>query len=220
MAKFTIYFKDKVLQSHLFDSGIVRIGRDETNNLVIDNPAVAPAHAVIIIRDNSCIIKQLNNDYALSVNDEAVKETLLHEGDKIFVGKHTILYNTTEAVKVEVSAPVFAPTSSPVNQSAKANGSSKPKDNLKIPDANLQVMDGPHIGRMLPLKKPMTRFDHKGAGAVIISRRREGYFISSLDDDADKITVNQQPLADKTICLQSNDIVVIGNTAMQFFLEQ
>ena len=33
MAKFTVYFKDKVIQSHIFESGVVRIGQDETNDL-------------------------------------------------------------------------------------------------------------------------------------------------------------------------------------------
>jgi len=211
MAKFTIYFNDKVLQSHIFDSGIVRIGRDDTNDIVIDNLAVAPAHAVVVIKEGSCIIKQLNDDHPLTVNSEKSKESLLQNNDEISIGKHTIVHNTTESV-------------APVQNNNHANQdvsflNAKIEDKVKIPSANLQVMDGQHIGRILPLKKPMTRFGHSGAGVIIIARRKDGYFISSLEGDADSITVNQQTLADKTINLNNNDVVVIDNTAMQFFLE-
>ena len=70
MAKFTVYFKDKAIQSKIFDSGVIHIGRDETNDIVIDNLAVATVHAVVIIKEDSCIIKQLNDDFPLFINNE------------------------------------------------------------------------------------------------------------------------------------------------------
>jgi len=212
MAKFTIYFKDKVLQSHIFDSGIIRIGRDDTNDLVIDNLAVAPAHAVVVIKKDNCVIKQLNDDFPLIINNEKSKESLLQNNDKIIIGKHTVEYNTTES---------FTPATNNNHANKDVDHlNSRLENTVKIPDANLQVMDGQHIGRILPLKKSMTRFGHSGAGVVIIARRKEGYFISSLEGDADKITVNQHALADKTLNLNNNDIVVIDNTSMQFFLDK
>jgi hypothetical protein len=210
MAKFTVYFKDKVIQSHIFDPGIVRIGRDETNDLIIDNLTVAPAHAVVIIKEDSCVIKQLNDEFPLFINNEKSKEILLQNNDKISVGKHTIVYNTTESV-----TPVKNSNSASKDV---ASLNTKLEEKIKIPDANLQVMDGQHIGRVLPLKKSMTRFGHNGADVGVISRRKDGYFISSLDGDP-KITVNQTPLGDKTISLNNNDVVVIDSISMQFFFE-
>jgi hypothetical protein len=210
MAKFTVYFKDKVIQSHIFDPGIVRIGRDETNDLIIDNLTVAPAHAVVIIKEDSCVIKQLNDEFPLFINNEKSKETLLQNNDKISVGKHSVVYNTTESV-----TPVKNSNSASKDV---ASLNTKLEENIKIPDANLQVMDGQHIGRVLPLKKSMTRFGHNGADVGVISRRKDGYFISSLDGDP-KITVNQTPLGDKTISLNNNDVVVIDSISMQFFFE-
>ncbi len=210
MAKFTVYFKDKVIQSHIFDPGIVRIGRDETNDLIIDNLTVAPAHAVVIIKEDSCVIKQLNDEFPLFINNEKSKETLLQNNDKISVGKHSVVYNTTESV-----TPVKNSNSASKDV---ASLNTKLEEKIKIPDANLQVMDGQHIGRVLPLKKSMTRFGHNGADVGVISRRKDGYFISSLDGDP-KITVNQTPLGDKTISLNNNDVVVIDSISMQFFFE-
>ncbi len=210
MAKFTIYFKEKAIQSQLFDVGIIHIGRDETNDLIIDNLGIAPAHAVVIMKADSCIIKQLNDDFPVTVNNEKCKESLLQNNDVIAMGKHTIVFNTTESV-----APIenVRSTNSDVDFL-----NEKLEEKVKIPDANLQVMTGQNIGRVLPLKKSMTRFGHSGSGVVIISRRKEGYFISTLEGDAN-ISINQQPLGDKTIHLKNNDIVSIDTITMQFFLD-
>ncbi len=209
MAKFTVYFKGKAIQSKIFDSGVIHIGRDETNDLVIDNLAIAPAHAVVIIKEDSCIIKPLNDEFPLVVNDEKSKESLLKNNDKIEIGKHTIVFNTTESI---------APNHNNTFNKDVISLNSKLEEEVHIPDANLQVMDGQHIGRVLPLKKSMTRFGNSGSGIVIITRRKDGYFISSLESNSN-ITVNKEPLADKTINLSNNDILVIDNTSMQFFFE-
>ena len=210
MAKFTVYFKEKVIQSHIFESGVIHIGRDETNDLVIDNLTVAPAHAVVIIKADSCVIKQLNDEFPLLINNEKSKESLLQNNDRISMGKHTLVYNTTESV-----SPVKN-----INSASKDVESLniKLEEKIKVPDANLQVMDGQHIGRILPLKKAMTRFGHSGAGIGVIARRKDGYFISSLESDS-TITVNQKPLGNKTFNLTNNDVVVIDNISMQFFYE-
>jgi len=210
MAKFTIYFKDKAIQSYIYDTGVVHIGRDDTNDLVIDNLTVAPAHAVVIVKQSGCVIKQLNNDHPLVVNHEKTKEAVLQNNDTISVGKHTIIYSTTESI-----AP--AQTNNSANKDVDFLNV-KLESKVKIPDANLQVLDGQHIGRILPLKKSMTRFGHAGSGVIVISKRKDGYHISSLESDVN-ITVNQQPLADKTIHLNTNDIIIIDNISMQFYLE-
>lgn len=210
MAKFTIYFKEKAIQSQLFDVGIIHIGRDETNDLIIDNLAIAPAHAVVIMKADSCIIKQLNDDFPLTVNNEKSKESLLQNNDVIAMGKHTIVFNSTESV---------APNENIISTNSDVDFlNEKLEEKVKISDANLQVMTGKNIGRVLPLKKSMTRFGHSGSGVVVISRRKEGYFISTLEGDAN-ISINQQPLGDKTIHLKDNDIVSIDTITMQFFLD-
>ncbi|MFW5443889.1 MAG: FHA domain-containing protein [Methylococcaceae bacterium] len=210
MAKFTIYFKDKAIKSEIYESGVIHIGRDETNDLSIDNIAIAPAHAVVIIKGDNCVIKQLNDDFPLVINHEKCKESVLVDNDKIKMGKHNIIFNTTETI------PLVHNINSAVKDVAALNG--KLEEKVNIPDANLQVLDGQHIGRILPLKKAMTRFGHSGSGVVVISRRKDGYYISTLEGDA-KISINQQPLGNQTLNLKTNDIVVIDNTSMQFFLE-
>ncbi|WP_341326069.1 FHA domain-containing protein [Methylotuvimicrobium sp. KM2] len=206
MAKFTVFFKDKAIDSVLFESGVMHIGRDESNDLTLNSLAVAPAHAAAIIKQNGCLIKQLNDDFPLIVNGEKLKESLLNNNDRITLGKYSLIFNTTESV-AEIPKHE-SPEVSMLNQEI--------EHNLNLPEANLQVMDGQHIGRILPMKKAMTRLGRSGGGIAVIARRKEGYFISSLENNS-TMTINNQPLGDKTVKLNNNDLIVIDNTTLQFF---
>lgn len=206
MAKFTVFFKDKAIDSVLFESGVMHIGRDESNDLTLNSLAVAPAHAAAIIKQNGCLIKQLNDDFPLIVNDEKLKECLLNNNDRITLGKYSLLYNTTESV-----------AEMPKHESQEVSLLNQEiEHNLNLPEANLQVMDGQHIGRILPMKKAMTRLGRNGGGIAVIARRKEGYFISSLENNS-SMTINNQPLGDKTVKLNNNDLILIDNTTLQFF---
>lgn len=214
MAKFTVYFKDKPIFSGIYDSGVVHIGRDETNELVVDSLAVAPAHAVAVIKDGSCIIKQLNEKFPLLINKQPCKEWNLQNNDVINVGKHYIVYNTTEFFHEPAE---FTQSASSKDIDVEALNE-KLENASKLQEGKLQVMDGPHIGRILTLKKAMTRLGHEGAGVIVIARRKDGYYISALQGH-DGLALNREPLGDRTVLLQNNDVIVVDKTPMQFFLE-
>jgi pSer/pThr/pTyr-binding forkhead associated (FHA) protein len=215
MAKFTLYFKDKPIHSGIYDAGVIHIGRDETNELVVDSLAVAPAHAVVIIKEDSCIVKQLNEKFPLLINNQATKEWSLQNNDVINVGKHYIVYTLTESFldsETFVAPPTFSHDVDvqALNQKLEQGGRQQ--------EANLQIMDGPHIGRILPLKKAMTRLGHDGAGIIVIARRKDGYYVSALQGH-NGLAVNKQPLGENTVLLQHNDVIEVDKTPMQFFLE-
>ena len=209
MAKLTVFFKDKAIHSGLFEQGTVHIGRDETNDLTIDSLAIAPAHAVIIIRDDDCTIKQLNDEFPLIINGEKIKACNLNNNDMISMGKHDIIFNTAEFVE----SPAF---NSLIDEDVKSLNQEIDGE-LHIPVANLQIMTGSNIGKILQLKKSMTRLGHDGNGVVAISKRKEGYFVSVLENSG-TITVNNEPLNDKSLKLNTNDVLVIDNISLQFFL--
>ena len=207
MAKLTVFFKNKAIHSDLFENGIVHIGRDETNDLTIDSLAVAPAHAVLIVADDGCTIKQLNDEFPLIINGKKVKKCSLNDNDMISMGKHEIIFNTV------ASANVFNP---PIDEDLKLLNQEIDGEQHS-PVANLQFMSGNNIGKVLQLKKPMTRLGHDGNGVIAISKRKEGYFVSVLENSG-TITVNNEPLNDKSLKLNTNDVLVIDNTSLQFFL--
>ncbi|MBD9357193.1 FHA domain-containing protein [Methylomonas albis] len=214
MAKFTVYFKDSAIHTGVFDSGVVHIGRDETSDLVVDSLAVAPAHAVAIIKDGTCVLKQLNEKFPLLVNDQRTKEWNLQNNDIINIGKHYIVYNTTD----EFAEKVLVSTIADFGDADVRALNQRLEEAVKSPDANLQVLNGAHIGRILRLKKAMTRLGHEGAGVIVIARRKDGYFLSALQGH-NGLAINDEPLGDRTVQLQNHDVIVVDSTSMQFFLD-
>ncbi len=207
MAKFTVYFKNKPINSSTFESGVIHIGRDETNDLIIDSLAIAPAHAAVIIAHSDSIIKQLNSDFPLIINDVQTKESKLKNGDTIIMGKHRIMFSCPEAIAPSTPSPPVS-ENKPLKQ--------KLSRQTSLPDANFQVIGGMHIGRLINLKKSMTRLGRSG-GIIIISHRTDGYYISMLEPN-DSITLNDSPIADKTILLKNNDVLLVDKIPMQFFM--
>ena len=210
MAKFTVFFKDKPIHSSIFESGNIHIGRDETNDLAVDSLAIAPAHAVVVLRNASPLIKQLNSDFPLIINGVQHKEATLQDGDTITIGKHRIVYSSTEKF---ASSTTTTHTKEPENEKLNQEFNNR----INLPEANLQVMGGKHIGRLVPLKKTMTRLGREGSGIIIITRRKEGYFISMLEVN-DEIKINGAELADQTLLLKNNDMLIIDKIPMQFFM--
>jgi hypothetical protein len=205
MAKLTVFFKDKIIHSQVFESGIVHIGRDESNDLIIDSLAVAPAHAAIVVRnDGNATITQLNDGFPLVINGQKIKSGNLNNNDMIILGKHNLVYNTEELLIQD-----------------QPHESKKPPDQeigfeVFMPAANLQILDGENIGRILSLKKAMTRLGHGGSGVIVITKRKEGYFVSVLENTGD-ITLNDEPLNDSALKLNHNDVLVVNKTSLQFF---
>mgnify|MGYP000193826882 FL=1 len=211
MAKFTVFFKDKPIHSSIFESGNIHIGRDETNDLVVDSLAIAPAHAVVVLRNATPLIKQLNSDFPLIINGVQHKETTLQDSDTITIGKHRIVYSSTEKFASTTSA---AHAKEPENEKLNQEFNNR----VNLPEANLQVMGGKHIGRLIPLKKTMTRLGREGSGIIVITRRKEGYFISMLEVN-DEIKINGAELADQTLLLKNDDMLIIDKIPMQFFMD-
>ena len=200
MAKFTIYFKEQKLNSKIFKTDDILIGRDENNHIMIDNLAVASKHAVITIKDEVFTIKQLNDKYPLIINTNKVTQSILNSGDIINLGKHTIQFDD-EKFPIKESLLSLA------------------KEESRQLNAHLQILGGPHIGRILPLKNAMTRFKHnKGKEIIIISRQKTGFTISSLEGYSD-IQINQQELGNQRINLIDNDTLIINNISMKFMID-
>ncbi len=80
--------------------------------------------------------------------------------------------------------------------------------------ASLQVLNGKHIGRMIPLKRALTRLGNHESVAVI-ARRKDGYFLSCLSG-GENIKLNGNPLGDRTVQLKPGDRLEIDRNLLLF----
>ncbi len=213
MAKLTLIFKEKPVQVYHFDSeSVAHIGRDESNTIRIDSLAVAPVHAVILFREEGHTIKKLNEGFPLLINNQDTSDRLLENGDRITIGKHTLHYTDNEIILqkkynyVEESAGIQS-----LNEEI--------EQSLKLTEANLQVLNGKHIGRVIPLKCAMTRLGKTGSSVAVISKRKDGYFLAPLEGIT-SIKLNNNGVGDTSIQLKSGDTLDLDDTTMQFYIDK
>jgi len=211
VAKLTLTFKNKVIRSHRLETDVpIHIGREESNEICIDSLAVAPTHAVVECnKQGETIIKQLNDAFPLTVNDRTGHQHQLNEGDRISIGKHVLQYSDATIPQELSQNSQFQPAW--LDQEIELSG--------KAPEANLQILNGKHIGRLIPLKRGLTRLGKTGSGIVVIAKRKGGYFVSPLESEQ-AIRVNSHSLGQQTIRLSHGDTLEIDETTMQFFVGQ
>ncbi|EIC30279.1 MULTISPECIES: FHA domain-containing protein [Methylomicrobium] len=209
MPKLTVYFKDKEIESFALDEGKVRIGRDETNEIIINSLAIAPVHAVIAFSKGVATIRALQDEFPITVNGGKTKEAILNENDMIALGKHHVLFNNASSV----GGP------EPFDETIENDPSVPLLFGLepKLPNGNFQIMDGENIGKIIPIKKTMVQLGRPGQGIVVVTRKKEGYFVSTLENKG-SLTVNGEPIANRIVKLSNNDILGINDKSLQFFL--
>lgn len=210
MPTLTVLFKDKEIDSYSFGEGMVRIGRDETNDVTIDSLAIAPVHAVITIRNGVSSIRPLQDEFPVMVNGEKTKDKILNNNDMIGLGKHHIQFNSVE------SAGAFKPFADPLNNKA-STGAPLFGIEPELPNGNFQIMDGENIGKIIPIKKTMVQLGRPGQGIVVVTRKKDGYFVSTLENKG-SLTINGKAIENNIIKLIHNDILTINDKSLQFFL--
>lgn len=227
MARLTVTFKGRTIQVLPLETGSTGIGRDEDNVLQIDSLAVAPHHAVIDVEARGMVLKLLDTEYPLLVNGQKVREHVLKDGDSIVVGKHELYFMDDDptarvgGVRRPGGNGGAAEKARPTKVVSDVVAAAAAATDKGIPEAGLQMLNGKHIGLVVPLRNPLTRLDREEACSAVIARRVDGYFLASLSSaeiNEPAILVNGQPIGDASCKLNDGDIIKINRHRMRFFL--
>ncbi len=183
------------------------IGRDEDCDIFIDSLAIAPRQAMIRRSgQDEYQLEALDEAFPVTINHEPVEVAPLSHGDVIQVGKHTLTY----------AHDVLELRPAPENEAVPDD---EVDDDLMPSDFSssgmLQIMNGENFGRIIPLKRNMTRIGHAGGDCAMISRRGEGYFLSFLEGPNPPV-VNRISIGNGSHRLNDGDIIEVGGTKMQF----
>lgn len=211
MVKFTISLQDKFINAYIFDKNVIHIGRDKTSDLFINHYSVGPIHAAVTAVGNAYHIKQIDEEYPVYVNGKKVEHARLLNNDIITIAKYKITFN---------AARYIIPEENKTNAQKQSTAwVDKQDETVKTASAKLQILSGHHIGRVLHISKPITRIGQNEDNIAIISQHSEGYRISAQHEGAD-ISVNQTPVSTEHTLLNDNDMLIIDNVSMQFFLQK
>ncbi len=103
MAKLILMFNDQVMQEFPFLTESMTIGRNSESNIQIDNLAVSGHHAKIDKVGSKFILTDLQSTNSTFVNDKKIVSHSLKDRDKIQIGKHVILFLSSETDRAEQS---------------------------------------------------------------------------------------------------------------------
>jgi len=87
-----------------------------------------------------------------------------------------------------------------------------------IPNAAVQLLNGPNAGKELALTKTLTTLGKPGQQVAVIARRPNGYFLTHVEGKEFPL-LNGQSLDAQAYHLGDHDIIEIAGIKMEFFLK-
>lgn len=211
MIKLTLQFKGKTLKIFPVKGDSVKIGRDADCDIVIDNLALSPLHAIIEIENEEATIidkSEGSDETGIVVNAKKVKQHKLDHNDLIYIGKYSL-----KVTHEEIGDSILQ-DSKPEKETVSTTFPTVDKSH----QGWLQIMSGPKLGRTIKLDNAMVRIGMTGKTCAMITCREDKYYIAHLDGDP-KTQVARRDIGEQKVPLTDGDMLNIGETQMMFFLE-
>jgi len=208
MAKLTLFFNNRPIDVFHLEQSMSSLGRDSSNTFVIDSLAIAPTHLKITLIADEYFIENSSEQFSTLINNHLINRSVIRQGDKITIGKHTLFYSHTSDFSILDNTQ--AENSSATEQLA-------PKSASNLGTANLQIMNGADIGLVVSLNKVVNEINIADSTPAIIVKRNDGYYISRLADDVE-IHVDGVAISAETI-LNNNTPIQIGEKKYIYFIE-
>jgi len=93
MLKIELKYQEKSIATFKTDNEKVSIGRNQKNDIQIDNPAVSSSHAVIRKIMNTYYMEDLGSTNGTFVNEKKISKYELLDGDEVIIGKHSLEFH-------------------------------------------------------------------------------------------------------------------------------
>ncbi|MBF0100525.1 MAG: FHA domain-containing protein [Desulfobacterales bacterium] len=229
MPTITLKYKDKVVRKYRIEKGnSLKIGRLETNDIVIASRVVSGLHAKIDSVNEGFLLTDLQSKNGTYVNGEPINSHYLKQMDVVSIGNHslTFYYELGESLPEQSSAAGLEQTMvMDVNQQQKSIRGEPSGVHKKEPIGVLSFLTG--TNEEVELTKKITKIGKApnndivikgmflGKTAVTISRTPEGYFISYVGGMS-KPKINGKSITD-SLKLEEFDDIEIGSAQMQFY---
>jgi pSer/pThr/pTyr-binding forkhead associated (FHA) protein len=104
MVKLILMSNNNLIGEYPFLQSSMTIGRQSDNAIVIDNFAVSRRHAKVEKVGSDFVITDLQSTNGTWVNGEQIVSQKLSHGDAIVIGKHVLLFNTSEKEEIGLKA--------------------------------------------------------------------------------------------------------------------
>jgi pSer/pThr/pTyr-binding forkhead associated (FHA) protein len=235
MARIILVFNKKVIKEYPFTKDSLTIGRNDSNDIVIDNLAVSGLHARIDRSGDTYILTDLQSTNGTFVNDKSIASHKLQHKDKITVGKHLLFFAMSQeeqakSKEAELDRTMILDTAQHkemLEKQAKEKGVETSDQSGKV--GVISFIDGSGQGE-IKLTKKLTKIGKADTSeirlgglfmpstAATISRRPNGYAITATGGRA-KVKVNNETITDSHF-LNDFDTIEIGSYRFQFYSQE
>jgi pSer/pThr/pTyr-binding forkhead associated (FHA) protein len=226
-----------ITSEYRFHSGVVSLGRDSLQDVVLDNPSVSRQHCKLRISEERAVIEDLRTSNGTTVNGRSIRRAELRPGDEVGVGKYTVLFRPSNQQLALLEARARAPAA-PVQgiealQSTTFLSISEvrrlTREQAEEHSAHLKALGpGRRRGRRFPLNRsttvlgssidadvPLSGWFISGRHALIVRRARSYRLIHA--GGVRPVWVNGRPVKECT--LRNRDQIRIGGNTFSFFSE-
>ena len=104
--KYLSYFIDGFSKKYPLEKSTVTIGRDETNDIIIDNEFISRKHVKITLKLNSFVVEDAGSANGIFVNNEKVKKAELKINESFKAGEILFSFETGETTNFTLSKEV------------------------------------------------------------------------------------------------------------------
>ena len=159
MAKLVISLNGMNVRDFLLQAERITVGRNSSNDIVLNEPVVSGEHAAIQLQPQASIT-DLNSTNGTRVNGSPITKSALHHNDVIKIGSHELRF-------VDEGVQDFAATM--VLQAEPAEVKEEPAR------AALKILNGPRAGEVMSIEKKRTALGKPGVQVAVILHTPDGY---------------------------------------------
>ena len=241
MPTIELLFKDKSIENFQIGGGdTLLIGRNNVNDIVIDNLAVSAQHAKIESIGNEFLFVDLQSENGSFVNERHIKSHWLSHGDVVTIGKHTLKFSNSsnhnqDKIKVFGNTKTMQIDTKRFRELIDINRKSEAIDGESIQTRNPDLREEISVLSFLTGKKDNIQLNAKmirigkdpesdivikslliGKTAAVVNQMSDGWYINYVGGIS-KLRINNKVMK-KTVKLNNLDIITIGSTKLQFLV--
>ena len=230
MPTIELLFKDKSIENFQIGGGdTLLIGRNNVNDIVIDNLAVSAQHAKIESIGNEFLFVDLQSENGSFVNERHIKSHWLSHGDVVTIGKHTLKFSNSsnhnqDKIKVFGNTKTMQIDTKSEALDGESIQSRKPdqreeisvlsfltgkKDNIQLNAKMIRIGKDPESD--IVIKSLLI-----GKTAAVVNQMSDGWYINYVGGIS-KLRINNKVMK-KSVKLNNLDIITIGSTKLQFLV--
>lgn len=231
MAKLVVSVENDVQGHYFLDKDTFIIGRNENNDLCLNDPDVSKLHAHIITIENDQILEDTFSSNGVKVNGEKVKRHILQNNDTIEIGRFRIKYINQRAssnmdfdktMLLDATPSLIAELAETIESKSGTQPDKKISISREIkcnfPLGGVKGVKGEYSEQEILISRPLKTFGRPGKLAMI-SRRPMGYYVTHVEGRK-STRLNGRSIGSASFLLKEKDVIEIANQKLVFFLQE